>query len=232
MSEPEETAFRPDEFSGVVRLFPLPNLVLFPHVCQLLHVFEPRYRQLVDEAVATDRMIAMAVLEPGWEGDYEGRPPLCSTACLGRITTHRREPDGRFYLLLEGVARVKLIDELPPKKLFREARATLVEDVYPSDGEPHRPALQQRLLDSLRSCLPDMPEVREPLEQLFKKQLSLGMLTDMASYTLELELELKARLLAELDVDRRAEMLLEVSTPGQDRPNSARFEYPPDFSLN
>ena len=74
MSAFEEYKFTPAEFSGIVRLFPIPNLVMFPHVMQPLHVFEPRYRDLLEDALANDRLIAMAVLEPGWESDYEGQP--------------------------------------------------------------------------------------------------------------------------------------------------------------
>jgi Lon protease-like protein len=76
MSASEDLYSQPENFSGKARLFPLPNLVLFPHVLQPLHVFEPRYRQLLEEALADDRLIAMAVLAPGWESDYEGRPAL------------------------------------------------------------------------------------------------------------------------------------------------------------
>jgi Lon protease-like protein len=84
----EPLAFSPDQFSGVARVFPLPNLVMFPHVMQALHVFEPRYRALFEEAIEGDRLVALGVLAKGWEGDYEGRPPLRSTACLCRIATH------------------------------------------------------------------------------------------------------------------------------------------------
>ena len=83
MSSFDDLSFAPQEFSGKVRLFPLPNLVLFPHVMQPLHIFEPRYRFLLEDALATDRLIAMALLAPGWENDYEGRPPLYPMACLG-----------------------------------------------------------------------------------------------------------------------------------------------------
>ena len=95
MSLPENPKFDPTEFSGVVRLFPLPNLVLFPHVLQPLHIFEQRYRDLLEDALAEDQMIAMAVLTPGWEQHYEGRPPVKKVACLGRVATHVRLADGR-----------------------------------------------------------------------------------------------------------------------------------------
>src|SRR5947208_11484422 len=89
-------------FDGRVRLFPLPNLVLFPRVVQPLHVFEPRYRQLMADALDTDRLIAMALLRPGWEADYEKAPPLHPTVCLGRIQQEERLGDGRYNFLLQG----------------------------------------------------------------------------------------------------------------------------------
>lgn len=227
MSNCDETPFCRQDFQGTVRLFPLPNLVLFPGVSQLLHLFEPRYRQLMDEALAGDRLIAMAVLAPGWEPHYEGRPPLYPTACLGRVTTHRREADGRYYLLLRGEARVRVETELPPDKLFREARATLLDDQYPESGAERRPALQQRLLDALRRSLPEAAELREPLELLFRKPMTLGLLADVAAYSLDLEVAEKAALLAEIDVDRRAARLLESLER-----SSAAAGFPPHFSQN
>ena len=70
----EPLAFSPDQFSGLARVFPLPNLVMFPHVMQALHIFEPRYRAMLEEAIEDDRLIALGVLAPGWEQHYEGRP--------------------------------------------------------------------------------------------------------------------------------------------------------------
>ena len=91
----DELSFSVKDFAGTGAVcFRCPNLVLFPHVMQPLHIFEPRYRSLMEDALATDRLIAMAVLEPGWENDYEGRPRLCATACLGHITTYHRFDDG------------------------------------------------------------------------------------------------------------------------------------------
>ena len=81
MSQSDDFVFPADDFSGVVRLFPLPNVVLFPHVMQPLQIFEPRYLELLDDALADDGLLAMALLEPGWESDYDGRPPIASTVC-------------------------------------------------------------------------------------------------------------------------------------------------------
>ena len=125
----EPLAFSPDQFSGQARMFPLPNLVMFPHVMQALHIFEPRYRALVEEAVEGDRLIALGVLAPGWEQNYEGRPPLRSTACLCRIATHQRTKQGTYNVLVLGVRRIRLIDELPPKKLCRICEAEILDDL-------------------------------------------------------------------------------------------------------
>jgi len=134
------------DFRGVARLFPLPNLVLFPQAVAPLHVFEPRYRALVEDALAGDRLIAMALLLPGWENDYEGRPPVASVICLGRILSQAKLPDGRFNLLLAGVQRAVIRRELPPTQLFREAEVDLLEDEYPSAGLENRVRLREELL--------------------------------------------------------------------------------------
>src|SRR5690348_5650973 len=91
-------------FEGVARLFPLPNLVLFPQVMQPLHIFEARYRQMTEDALAGDRLIAMALLRPGWEANYADRPDIHAVACLGRIVAEQRLDDGRFNILLRGLS--------------------------------------------------------------------------------------------------------------------------------
>src|SRR5204863_9636969 len=91
-------------FKGTARLFPLPNVVLFPHVVQPLHIFEPRYRQMTADALAGDQLIAPALLRPGWEGDYEGRPATYPVVCVGKIVSEQQLPDGRFNILLRGLS--------------------------------------------------------------------------------------------------------------------------------
>src|SRR5271166_1167351 len=103
--------YSPADFGGTARLFPLPNLVLFPHVVQPLHIFEPRYRQLMSDALADDRLIAMALLQPGWESDYEERPAIYPGVCIGQIYKEEKLSDGRFNLLLHGAARAQVLNE-------------------------------------------------------------------------------------------------------------------------
>lgn len=233
MSTFNSLSFDANNFNGRVRLFPLPNLVLFPHVLQPLHIFEPRYKAMFEEAVADDRLIAMSLLAPGWEGDYEGRPPLEPIACLGRVATWHAVEDNRYNLLLLGLRRVRILRELPADKLFREAEVEILEDIYPTGGAAARPALQRQLVEAFQKVLPQTAESREQLEQLASSHLPLGMLTDIMSFTLGLPLETKYLLLTERNVDRRAEHLAEYFARDPNTPTSADGqEFPPKFSAN
>src|SRR3954470_24360560 len=93
-------------FAGGAALFPLRNLALFPHAVQPLHVFEPRYRRMTARALAGDRLIALVLLKPGWEADYDNHPAVHPVACLGRIVADQRLDDGRYNLLLRGLSRI------------------------------------------------------------------------------------------------------------------------------
>ena len=92
-------------------LFPLPNVVLFPGVFLPLHIFEPRYRAMTEDALAGDRMIGMALLKPGFEAEYEGRPPIYPVGCVGLVTHAERLADGRFNMVLQGVERFRVVEE-------------------------------------------------------------------------------------------------------------------------
>ena len=97
--------------SDLLPLFPLPNVVLFPNVFLPLHIFEPRYREMVADAVASDRMIGMVLLRSGWDRDHEGRPPIYPIGCNGVVTHVERLPDGCYNLVLRGIERFRVLDE-------------------------------------------------------------------------------------------------------------------------
>ena len=118
-----------------IPIFPLPDVVLFPHTLLPLHIFEPRYRQMVRDCLAGDRRLAMALLRPGWENDYYGRPPIYPIAGAGEIIQHEELPDGRFNILLRGTMRIGITAELPSDKPYRAARARPLPDRYP-DANP------------------------------------------------------------------------------------------------
>src|SRR5215213_7213388 len=94
-----------------IPLFPLPTVVLFPNVFLPLHIFEPRYREMVADALAGDRVIGMVLLRPGWETNYEGQPPVYPIGCSGVITHSERLADGRYNIVLRGVERFRIVEE-------------------------------------------------------------------------------------------------------------------------
>jgi uncharacterized protein len=115
---------------STIPIFPLPSVVLFPNVFLPLHIFEPRYRQMVADALAGDRMIGMVLLKPGFEGDYEGRPPIFRTGCAGLITHVERLEDGRFNLVLRGIDKFSVHSEENPGSdpPYRRAAITTIDE--------------------------------------------------------------------------------------------------------
>ena len=120
-----------------IPIFPLPNVVLFPHVFLPLHIFEPRYRAMVEDALEGDRIIGMTLLRPGWETDYEGRPPVYPIGCAGLVTHAERLGDGRFNIILRGLEKFRVVGE-DHAKPYRQAHIDALEE--PSS----------RLLDDMR----------------------------------------------------------------------------------
>jgi hypothetical protein len=110
-----------------IPLFPLPNVVLFPHVFLPLHIFEPRYRAMIADALAGDRIIGMVLLKPGWEDDYDGRPPVYQTGCAGLITHADRLEDGRYNIVLRGFEKFRVLEE-DDRQPYRLGRVERVAD--------------------------------------------------------------------------------------------------------
>jgi Lon protease-like protein len=142
-----------------IPIFPLPNVVLFPNVFLPLHIFEARYRQMVDEALKGDRIIGMVLLRPGWQGDYEGRPPVYPIGCAGVITHAERLPDGRFNIVLRGMEKFRIRSE-DDGRLYRIAH---VEPVPEPPAESLRDAMQaqRRRLEALLVPQPDGQQDRK-----------------------------------------------------------------------
>jgi Lon protease-like protein len=223
----------PEKFAGVVRLFPLPNFVMFPNVVHALHIFEPRYRELLEDALAGDQLIAMARLQHGWEQDYEGRPPIFPVVCLGRVAAHARLNDGRYNILLHGMKRASIIREFPPEQSFRLAEVAILDDVYPSSGAPRRARMQRDLLRSFQRLAPESPTAHEQIEQLLGQQISLGALVDVIGFTLAFDLDFKQELLTQWNVDIRSAMLLEkLQQLGDQKSTDWEPPFPPEFSNN
>jgi len=128
-------------------IFPLPEVLLVPGASLPLHIFEPRYRQMVADALAGARHIAMAMPLPLRDGEDPMRPRVHPVVGLGRIEDHRPFPDGRCQLVLEGVARMRILRELETDRLYRTVAAEEVPDVAGA-GDAELAAAARRLLDA------------------------------------------------------------------------------------
>jgi Lon protease-like protein len=126
-----------------IPIFPLPDIVFFPETVLPLHVFEPRYRRMVADCLAGDGWLAIATLRPGWEHDYQGRPPVHEVAGAGEIIQAEALSDGRYNVLVDGRCRIRIEAELPPDRPYRVARARRLGDVLRSDDTG---SMKERLL--------------------------------------------------------------------------------------
>jgi uncharacterized protein len=109
-------------------VFPLTGALLFPRMQLPLHIFEPRYRALVSDAMARDRRIAMIQPRALERGDAPDKPPLFETGCIGHIAQVEALDDGRYNLVLEGISRFRMVRELEVTTPFRQIEGMLIDD--------------------------------------------------------------------------------------------------------
>ncbi len=109
------------DFPDTIPIFPLPNVVLFPQVDLPLHIFEPRYREMVRDAMAGDKMIGMVLAKADSKEAYEGSPTIYPVGCVGSIENFELMDDGRSNLVLHGRRRFEVVEEIEGKA-YRQAR--------------------------------------------------------------------------------------------------------------
>jgi Lon protease-like protein len=136
-----------------IPLFPLPETTLFPGVSRPLLIFEPRYRAMIADALKGDRIVGMVRLRPGFEKDYEGRPPIYAVGCAGRIEKYEQLPDGRYVILLQGLTPFRVLSE-DQRKPYRMGRVEAVPDRLAEQERLPLSALRHRLASLLPTVLP------------------------------------------------------------------------------
>lgn len=183
-------------------LFPLPNAVLFPGAELPLHIFEPRYRAMTERALAGPRLILLGRLRPGYEPHYHERPPVFDIAGLGRVTRDVRHADGRFDLVLTGVARVRIVSELPPNEPYRLVRGEVLEDTESSSSLAIG-AWEKKLVELFESLKPHLPESVQDLDSLARGAATPGERIDRLAAALTADPDARQRMLEELDPAER-----------------------------
>ncbi|HYE02836.1 MAG TPA: LON peptidase substrate-binding domain-containing protein [Phycisphaerales bacterium] len=207
---PEESTVRVN-FGRPMPIFPLNAVVLLPHAVIPLHIFEPRYRQLVNDALDGTGQLAMAVFEGDrWKSEYHGRPPVRPAVCVAQIVQHHRFPDGRYNVALQGICRAHIVREVPASqtRLYREA---LLEPVGVQRFDeavlrPQREALARLLSQPPLTDLRDAITVRE---HLVDPQFPTSVLLDLVSLSFVTDPGAQYRLLDQGDPRTRAAVLLD-----------------------
>ena len=185
----------------IVPLFPLPNVVLFPDVPLPLHVFEPRYRALVSDVLGSCRTIGIALLKPGYEADYHGRPPIYPMGCAGTIVQEERLDDGRFNIVLQGRERFRVVEEQGGGP-YRLAVVEPLSEQPPSGDHSSLDQLGREVLDAILPLGDSSVVVRE--------EVSPALLINGLCQELDLPVVEKLDLLACESVESRARRLLEL----------------------
>jgi Lon protease-like protein len=182
-------------------IFPLPNAALFPGAALPLHVFEQRYRELVRDALDSNKALAVARLKPGFENDYEGRPAVFEVCGAGVIEGYRTLDDGRYDIVVRGVARVRIVNEHPPLQKYRLVNAAVLDDLPAS---PELAAAFHERLRALWSSLgPHLPEPIREFSTFARDADGAGMLSDRLASSLFGDPDVTQRLLEELDPTER-----------------------------
>ncbi len=187
-----------------IPVFPLPNVVLFPTVSLPLHIFEPRYREMVADALDGDRIIGMALLRPGWEGAGDGQPPIYPTGCAGLITHAERTADGRYNIVLRGLEKFRVVSEATPRPYRIAAVEPIVEVLKDDDRELVR--AERRRLEALIIPQPEGPGAERTMPPSMGDE---DLVNALAQY-LELEVVEKQALLERDGLLARCRSLIEL----------------------
>ena len=201
-----ETSTVQVNFSKAFPVFPLRDVVLLPHALLRLFIFEPRYRQMIGHALDSRGQIAMAVFAgEAWQQEYHDTPAIRSAVCLGQVEQHDMDGDGNYRVLLHGVCRARVLEELPPDgaHLYRRARLEPVEPTPVQEDElvTERRAVQELICEA---PLTELVACTGVLKQIEANELPTSVLFELVTIALLNDKALQYRLLAEGSAHKRA----------------------------
>lgn len=196
-------------FGKPMPLFPLAGVVLLPHAVLPLHIFEPRYRQMVEQALDGTGQLAIAVFEgERWKREYHGSPPIRPVVCVGQIIQHEKLADGRYNVLVQGVCRGRIKEELPPDgdRLYRQA---MLDPVEAADAdEEHLEASRRRLRRMLsESPLTSLSASENICQCLDREEAPTSAVLELVGVSLISDDQVRYQLLEEGDPGARAEII-------------------------
>jgi Lon protease-like protein len=143
----------PAAIPAEIPVFPLPETSLFPGVSRPFLIYEPRYREMVADALKGNKIIGMVRLRPGFEKDYDGRPPIYGVGCAGTIDEFEQLPDGRYVILLRGLTTFRIVSE-NQQKPYRLARIETIPELLKDEDRVVLSTLRNRIEKQLVTLLP------------------------------------------------------------------------------
>ncbi len=194
-------------FAREIPVFALDAVVLLPQQVLPLHIFEPRYIQMVEHALDGSGQIAMAVVCDNVQ-DLSGDPLIKPAVCIGQIVQHESLPDGRFNVLIQGICRATIVEDHLPSgdRLYRQAILEPVGEPNQDAGHLHqlRHWIESELADG---SLQNLTVAEHVIEYVRNEEVPNSAVLELISFALLSDHRLRYRLLAEGDVDRRAELI-------------------------
>jgi uncharacterized protein len=191
----------------VIPLFPLPTTVFYPNTSLPLYIFEPRYRDMVADALKGNREIGVILLKPGWENDYQGTPEIMTIGCVGKIERHSQLPEGKYNILLSGLCRFRILHEIKGK-LYRQAQVELLDEINNQDLIGDNLSIRQRLIKNMGQYLKNIPNGEEVEQTLdLGNCAKLAKIVDRIVYHFDLPASKMQEFLEEQDVQKRAASL-------------------------
>jgi hypothetical protein len=184
------------------------------------------------DALEGDRLIAMALLKPGWQMLSDDRMPgIHDLVCLSKITAEEKLPDGRYYLVLQGLSRARIIGETPTDLPYRIGELELRGDCLNGLAESEDRQIREQLLRGIQSLHAALA-VNSMFGQALDRDLPLGVFCDVLAHALQLAPGLNQRILEELDVRNRCQLVLQAIRSELAHRESEPIHFPPKFSRN
>lgn len=204
----EESAIQVN-FGRPMPVFPLESAALLPQQILPLHIFEPRYRQMVEDALDGAGQIAMAVFSGGrWKQEYHGRPPIRPAVCIGQIMQHEKLEDGCYNILVQGVCRARVIEEVKPRqdRLYREARLEPIG--VDTEEETKLYGVRERLTELLtEGPLSKLAHAEWVVKRIRDESIPTAVILELVSFALPTAREVRYSLLEEGDAGSRADLI-------------------------
>ena len=191
----------------IIPLFPLPTTVFYPNTSLPLHIFEPRYRNMVEDALNGKGEIGMVLLKPGWESDYQGTPEIMTIGCVGKIPRHSELPEGKYNILLSGLYRFRILNEIKGKA-YRQAEVALLKEINNKDLTSEASPIKEQLIRTMQLYLKNLPDGAKIEEALHMENCqNLAEFVDKITHHFDLPVNKMQEFLEQQDVEKRANSL-------------------------